>query len=312
MSRMLKALKQIEEKSPQKRQGIKPVSPEELDRFGLRRSAEPAGDEPPQAADAVEAAESVQAADPIEPSQPARADVSPEKIDQPVAEATASEKVPEVARAEPARQVGRLLSPPAEEHKEQYQDLAENVLARLTPVRPAVLLFTSAGEGEGKTSTLASLATVLAGKVTEKIVAVDANFRSPALAGHFGIRVDKGLVEVLTGGASWRDVVQKTSVDRLSVLPGGTFHTNDGSPPADVKLATVLDSLRAGYRLVLVDAASLAYPEVAPMSQLCEGTYLVVELGRTARGAARRAVGLIEQCGGRVLGCVLTNVPVER
>jgi len=307
MSRMLEALKQIEEKSPQTRQGVKPISPEELDRFGLRPSAEPAGDEPTQAAEPVETSESGQAAEPVEPSQPARAYASPEKADQPVGEATESEKAPEVAQAEPERRVGRLLSPPAEEHEEQYQDLAENVLAQLTPVRPAVLLFTSAGDGEGKTGTLASLAAALAGKVTEKILAVDANFRSPALAAHFGIRADKGLVEVLNGRASWRDVVQETGVDRLSVLPGGTFDTHDGSPPADVKLAPVLDSLRAGYRLVLVDAASLAYPEVAPISRLCEGTYLVVELGRTPRYAARQAVELIGQCGGRVLGCVLTN-----
>lgn len=311
MSRMLEALKQIEKKSSQTRQGVKPISPEELDRFGLRRSVEPVVDEPLQAGRTVETREPGQADEPIEPSQPARADVSPEKADQPVAEATDSEKGPQVAGVEPGREVVRLLSPPAEECKEQYQDLAENVLAQLTPVSPAVLLFTSAGDGEGKTSTVASLAAALAGKVTEKVLAVDANFRSPALAGHFGIRADAGLVEVLNGRASWREVVQETSVDRLSVLPGGRFHTNDGSLPAEVELASVLDSLRSGYRLVLVDAASLVYPEVAPMSRLCEGTYLVVELGRTPREVARQAVELIGQCGGRVLGCVLTNVPVD-
>jgi Mrp family chromosome partitioning ATPase len=147
----------------------------------------------------------------------------------------------------------------------------------------------------------------LAEEVGEDVVVVDANLRSPALANDFGIWADGGLVEVVTGKKDWREVVRKTSAKHLCVLPGGRFAGEDGALPEDLKLASLLETLRRSHRLVLVDTASLQYPEVAPLSGLCDGTYLVVALGQTEQGVARQAARLIERCGGRVLGCVLTN-----
>jgi Mrp family chromosome partitioning ATPase len=168
-------------------------------------------------------------------------------------------------------------------------------------------MFTSPGDGEGKTSTLASLAVVLAERGEEEIAAVDANLRSPTLGNRLGIWAARGLVDVLAGEADWRELMRKTGVARLSVLPAGQLPSNHDSPSTESKLASVLDALRTRYRVVLIDAPSLAHPEVAPWSRFCDGTYLVAELGQTGRRAARHAVHLIERSGGRVLGCVLVS-----
>jgi len=233
-------------------------------------------------------------------------------VDERVTDEAVAEQGPEADNgAEPDRDVVRLLSPLAERHKEQYHGMADNILAQLPPGRPAVLLFTSVAEREGKTGMLASLSGVLAEKLSDDIVAVDANLRNPCLASHFGIWAEQGLIDVLAGGTNWREVVRQTTVKQLSVLPGGRS-SDDGSLPGDVALSPVLDALRLHYRIVLVDAASLAYPEVAPLGRLCDGTYLVVELGHTPRGAARRAVRVLQRSGGRVLGCVLTGEPTLR
>lgn len=304
MSRILGALQQIQAKSPQTPRGIRPVSPEELEAFGLRPPAPPEGQQPAQTAPspAVETVEPAQAAD---ASEPVEQTPPPAAAHADAPEAEASSAVSQAA--EPAHEVARALSPLAEEPKRQYRQLADNVLGRLASAGAAALMFTSPGEGEGKTSTLVSLAAVLAEMVPDEIVAVDANFHNPALAERFGVRAAGGLADVLTGAATWRDVVRKTSVPRLSVMPAGEAAA---SLQTD-QLHPVLDALRSHYRFVLLDAASLFYPEVAPLSRLCEGTCLVVELGRTPRRAARQAVRLIEHCGGRVLGCVLTNAPPQ-
>ena len=411
MSRMLEALKQIQANPPETRPAVKPISPEELEAFGLRRPAqpttqessepvetvEPAGPvepaeaveraqavesaemaqavepiesaEPVESADVVQAPEPVESAEPVDSSEPAESaepaevvetaevmetaevvetaeaaetaevaqpagaaqpappvDTVPpserveenavlEQIDEPGGDVAVAEN--EVGPAEVADAAGRdrgadrLIGLPAEEHLQPYRELADNVLTQLSPSRPAVLMFTSAADGEGKTATLASLAPVLAQRVEDEIVAVDANFRNPQLAGRFGIPGDRGLGDVVTGAASWRDVVRKTDVDRLSILPGGRFALHEGRAPQSGDLARVLEALLRRYRIVLLDAASLSHPEVGPMSELCEGTYLVIRLGRTGRRAAREAVRVIRRCGGRVLGCVLTGVPAD-
>jgi len=129
MSRMLEALKQIEARSPQPRPVVKPVSPEELESFGLRQ-----------------------------PAEPAQSAVLREQTQEPPAGTMAQQTAPEVVpAAEPDRDAGRVSTPLAEPHREAYWELADSILGQLSPVRPAVLLFTSAGDGEGKTCTLASL-----------------------------------------------------------------------------------------------------------------------------------------------------------
>ncbi len=297
MGRMLEALKEIGATSLA-RPACEPVSPDELKRFGLTRSTLLMVSEPPQA-----------------PQAPASFPTSPVR-QQPPAPAPGP-AAPSLAVAEaplgPALEVDHrpvhALSPLAEEQKAPYRELAGRVLAERSSGGVATMLFTSADEGEAKTSTLASLAVVLAEVGDEEIVAVDANLRSPGLAQRLGVWADRGLIDVVGGGAEWRPLVRRTSVARLAVLPAGTCPSGDGSLPEDLKLGGLLEALRNDDRLVLVDAASLAYPEVAPLSRLCDGTYLVVALGRTGRRAAGQAVRLIQRGGGRLLGCVLLGPP---
>jgi Mrp family chromosome partitioning ATPase len=326
MSRMLEALQQIETQSPQPRPTVQPVSPEELESFGLRRSPGSQTQESPS----VQVVPETEAGKPAEPAEPdqrgvpatstdsseATAPREPEEVGPPgeqgdavLAEVDQSDPAPQAAPAcRASRNVRRLLSPLADEHREPYRQLAASILAELSPDRPAVLLFTSPSDGEAKTGVVAALAVAIAEEVAEDVVVVDADFRSPALAGDFGIWADQGLAEVLTGAKPWHDVVRKTSAKHLSVLPGGRFPGGDEPLPEDAKLASLLETLRRSHRLVLVHAASLQYAEVAPLSGLCDGTYLVITLGRTHRDAARRAVRRIKRCGGRLLGCVVTNV----
>jgi hypothetical protein len=64
------------------------------------------------------------------------------------------------------------------------------------------------------------------------------------------------------------------------------------------------EDLREGWSLVLVDTPSLVHAEVAPMVQRCDGVYLVVRLGYTARRAVAEAAHVIRINGGRLLGCI--------
>jgi len=288
MSRMLEALKEIEAKSPRRPTAIEPISPEELRSFGLGRSARLPAGAPAQAPP---------------PDLPARADDPPAKpiASPPGLEPTLGFPV------EPGRPLARPLSPLDDEQKPPYRELAERVLAQRSSGQLSVILFASPGDGQGTTSTLASLAVVLAETGAMEIAAVDAHLRSPALAKRLGIWAGRGLVDVLAGEAGWRELVRRTSVPRLSVLPAGQLPADRDGPPADSKLGSVLDGLRTGYHLVLIDAPSLAHPEAAPWSRLCDGVYLVARLGQTGRRAARQAVRLLTRRGGRVLGCVLVD-----
>jgi len=151
------------------------------------------------------------------------------------------------------------------------------------------------------------LAPLLAEGLSEDVLLVDANFRRPRLADYFDLEAERTLVDVLLGAIPWREAVCGTAHRRFAILPGGRFPSPDGRPPNWVELRSVVDELRGHFRLILLDAAALCFPEVGGMSRACDGTYLVVQLGATGSRAARQAAHAIGSCGGQLWGCVVVG-----
>jgi Mrp family chromosome partitioning ATPase len=210
----------------------------------------------------------------------------------PVATATADPSLP----LPPSGTIRRMVLRPAE--ADPYSRLADALLAELSTADAAALMFTSV-EDDGKTAVVARLAAALAPRVAGGVLAVDGNFRAAELAAHLGAEPAGGLPEVLAGTASWRDVVRPTVLRGLSVLAGGP---SAGFEPA--ALGRLLAEFRQQYHLVLIETASLRHPEAAPLAAWCDGAYLVVRLGRTARRAIGEAAAAIQQCQGRLRGCI--------
>ena len=238
---------------------------------------------------------------PLEETSPENESPQPDPV-----ESAASEESSETEEsAPPVASIWRCPALPTEEHTRAYRGLAESILANYPPEEAGVtLMFTSPADGGGTTETLTPLAAAMAEQTGKEVLLVDANLREPALAESFGVVATDGLADVLMGAASWQEVVRQTSVPHLSVLPGVEFSNFGSRLPERLDLKRLLAELRRRFPMVLIDAASLSHREVAPLARHCTGTFLVVRLRQTARRAVGEAVGVIEGCGGRVLGCV--------
>jgi len=274
MSRMLKALKEIEAGKPERFAPASPVSVEDRVSSGDSRSEE------------------------------ATITSALARVEQ--AAAMAAAELPE--QSEVVRSASRLVSwpsQPTEDHAQAYGKLADAILGRLTPGQPASLMFVSPTDRGGTTRMLVPLAAALAQRRPEGVVAVDANLRDPALARSLGVEATRGLDDVLSGAATWQETLRSTTVEGLSVLPGLRLAGLGCCAAERLNLGPLLRQLGEASSLVLIDAASLEHPEVAPMVAWCTGAYLVVRLSHTTAHAVDEAVGAIRDCGGRVLGSVL-------
>jgi len=285
MSRVLKALKQIEARSPAE-QPPEPSTPPAEPHSPAEQAQ---SDQTSGPAEAIRGEEAMDAA-------LARA----ERAAATAAEISIGPAAPESPPAQPPDYLGR-------EHARAYGRLAEKILAQLSSGRPASLMFTSTADGCGTTAVLRWLSRALPERIDGEVLLVDGNLRNPRLAPGLGIQPGQGLADVLTRSADWRRVVQRTGVANLSVLPGATPPTLGARLPEPLDLAPLLAQLNSHYRLVLLDTASLLYPEVGPMAGCCDGVYLVVRLGHTLRRAVGEAASVIRKCRGRLLGCVVVE-----
>jgi Mrp family chromosome partitioning ATPase len=210
--------------------------------------------------------------------------------------------LPEVDAAAPTPTVPTVIWPECDvtETVSACAEAARNILRHLSLDRPRMVLFTSPSDGDGKTGLLLTLAPELAKRTTGSVLVVDANCRNPDLTAQLHVPGGETRVQAT--------LIYPTNLPRLSFLPAAPASKNasrsaQGLPSHGFDPSTN-EELRAGWSLVLVDTPSLAHPEVAPMMQRCDGVYLVVRLGHTARRAVVEAARVIRLNGGRLLGCV--------
>ena len=94
--------------------------------------------------------------------------------------------------------LGQLItvSEPRSPISEAYRTLRTNLDFAGLDRKLQTLVITSAGVGEGKSTTLANLAVVTA-QAGQKVILVDADLRRPSLHGIFGLANDTGLTTMM-------------------------------------------------------------------------------------------------------------------
>ncbi|MBN1641272.1 MAG: polysaccharide biosynthesis tyrosine autokinase, partial [Anaerolineae bacterium] len=173
------------------------------------------------------------------------------------------------------------------------------------PLRTVQL--TSATTTEGKSFTTANLAATMA-EAGLKVLAVDADLRRPRLHEIFGVPGERGLTSALLNGRLNGAVRAAGYEGRLALLPAGELPPNPAEVLGSQRLERVLGELRERADMVVIDSPPvLAVADAAVLAPQVDGVLLVVEAGRTRRGAARQAVERLGQVGARVIGVVLNG-----
>jgi capsular exopolysaccharide synthesis family protein len=179
-----------------------------------------------------------------------------------------------------------------------------------SPVR--VVTVTSPRAGEGRTSTAIDLAAVLA-EAGHKVLLVDGDIRTAALADRLGISQSGGFSTVLSGEHRLEQVVQRDVVDGVNVLPAGPVPPNPSELLGSDRAQVLLESLRGDYRYVVIDTPPLLdVSDAAVLSALSDGSIVLARVNRTTREELRKAVKTLGAVGAVVLGVVTTFEPNRR
>jgi capsular exopolysaccharide synthesis family protein len=178
---------------------------------------------------------------------------------------------------------------------------------------PKVVLVCSPRPREGKTLTVANLAVCLA-ESGHTVLVLDSDLRAPQAHKLFGVQVEPGLSDVLSGSPdapSLADVAQDTKVPGVQVIAAGSRVANPGR-----LLARAADLVREARHLadfVLIDTApTLIVNDAIDFMPEVDCVIPVLKSGSTTNDAAFRMGELLVRMGARVLGIVLVGVPSSR
>jgi capsular exopolysaccharide synthesis family protein len=208
---------------------------------------------------------------------------------------------------------------------EAYRIAKLNLTGLIERTGIKTVMFTSAGEDEGTSQTVANLAIVLA-RSGRHVILVDANMRESAQAKAFGLDDREGLSDILAGHGRLADALRAVEVTRpradvdadanghtrtegiLEILPAGS-PAYDAAELLDTRTTTdLLAALRQRADIVLIDApAMLPVTDAMVLASRVDAVVLVSRARRASRpnvAALRRA---LDNCPAPALGFVFTN-----
>ena len=193
---------------------------------------------------------------------------------------------------------------------EAIRSVRTNVLFSSADEGTRIVLVTSPGPGEGKSLIAGSLAWSL-GQAEQRVLLIDADMRRPRVHEVVGCTQEPGLSDVLVGQSKMRDVVRKTLVPGLSVIPGGHIPPNPAELLGSERFRSYVRGLGASYDWVVIDSPPvLAVTDASILTNVASGILLVTGADKTTRQAARTAVERLQSFNGRLIGAVLNGVDV--
>ena len=208
------------------------------------------------------------------------------------------------------KKIGRSLitmEDPKSSISEQYRTIRTNVQFSFVDKTMRSLMVTSAGPGEGKSTTAANLAIVFA-QQGKKVLLIDADLRKPTVHYTFQLNNYMGLTNVLTNSAPLLPSCQETKVENLYVLTSGPIPPNPAELLSSKAMEQCIQQLYNEFDLLIFDTPPvLAVTDAQILANQCDGTILVVESGETEIEAAVKAKELLEAANAKLLGVVLNK-----
>jgi protein-tyrosine kinase len=179
------------------------------------------------------------------------------------------------------------------------QILAKAEAAEKTSGSSRLIMVTSARPREGKTFTAINLALAISSQPDFRVLAVDCDVDRQSMTSLLGIDSEKGFVDLLAAESDMRDVLLRTDIPNLSVLPAG--HKRPGVPEllSSRRMREILTEMAQRYadRYIVIDAPPcLATSDPSILATLVSQIVFVVEANRTQESEIEESIRLISTC----------------
>jgi capsular exopolysaccharide synthesis family protein len=170
-----------------------------------------------------------------------------------------------------------------------------------------VVMVSSAGAGEGKTSLASQLATSLA-RAWRKTLLVDGDLRHPSAHTLFQIPLEPGFSEVLRSEVNLLDAIRSTALSRLWLMPAGQWDAHAGQALAQERVQLLFEQMKDQYDFIIVDSSPI-FPvaDALLLSEHVDGVVFSVLRDVTRLPALHAAHERLQALGVRTIGAVVAG-----
>lgn len=136
----------------------------------------------------------------------------------------------------------------------------------------STILITSSTSGEGKSFVTLNIASSLA-LLNKKVVILGLDLRKPKINDYLGIVSRKGVSNFLIGKAQIDEILQKTKIDNVFLIPSGPIPPNPSELISNGRINELIEILKHTFDYILIDTPPLGLVTdaiiLAPYTDIC-------------------------------------------
>jgi len=194
---------------------------------------------------------------------------------------------------------------PVSSVSEAYRRLYNNIRFNNPDVHHKMLVVTSPGKFEGKSTCTANLAISMCGS-GRRVILVDCDFRRPMQHAIFGKDKRPGVIDHLFSGRKIEDVISPTVVDGLDLIPAGVEPSSPGLAANSDKMRAMLESLAEMYDYVIIDTPPFGIiNDAAPLIKQADGVLALARFKSTTTTELDQLLEALRGIRASVIGTVL-------
>ena len=163
-----------------------------------------------------------------------------------------------------------------------------------------LVMVSSARPGDGKTFTAVNLAMSIALERDLTVMLVDGDIAKPSIPSVLGIEADRGLIDLIADDSlDMSDVLLKTDIENLTILPAGRQHQLATELLASGKMEKFVEEIAKRYpdRMIIFDSPPVLMSSIPGVLALHVAKIVfVVRAEKTTQTSIDTALGLISGC----------------
>lgn len=194
--------------------------------------------------------------------------------------------------------------------RESYRNLRTNIF--LSGKDTKVVMFTSCGPNEGKSTVTMNLASSIAdgGK---RVLFIDCDLRKSVLVGRYKVKKGiKGLTHFLSGQSNLDEVIYSTNVENLDVILAGPVPPNPAELLDSPLYKETVKEMREKYDYVIIDTPPLgSVIDAAIVATVSDGAVLVIAANQVSYKFALNVMDQLRKTKVKIIGSVLNKVDLS-
>jgi len=191
---------------------------------------------------------------------------------------------------------------------EAYRSLRTNMLYSSSGEVKS-LLVSSAGPGEGKTTTVANLAITYA-NLGKRTLLVDTDLRRPVVHKVFNLDREPGVTNFISGQTDdYKKLIKETEIENLYIVTSGIIPPNPSEILGSERMLNLVKSLESDWDIVLFDSPPLvAVTDANMISKEIDRIVLVIKVGQTDKKAFHHTIANLKNIQAPLGGIIMNAV----